>query len=65
MHQRACPCLRAGGKVSRHAADRAEEGQKKKAAPTKKGKQARVWDDAGGARGKGEARGRSWRATCG
>lgn len=51
--------------MSRHAADRAEEGQKKKAAPTKKGKQARVWDDAGGARGKGEARGRSWRATCG
>lgn len=44
-----------GGKVSRHAADRAEEGQKKKAAPTKKGKQARVWDDAGGARGKDDA----------
>ncbi|KAL4418883.1 hypothetical protein ABPG77_010052 [Micractinium sp. CCAP 211/92] len=44
-----------GGKVSRHAADRVEDGHKKKAAPTKKGKQARVWDDAGAARGKEDA----------
>ncbi len=44
--------------MSRHAADRVEDGHKKKVAPTKKGKQARVWDDAGAARGKGESMGR-------
>ncbi|KAL4443319.1 hypothetical protein ABPG75_011056 [Micractinium tetrahymenae] len=44
-----------GGKVSRHAADRAEDGQKKKAAPTKKGKQARVWDTTSAAGGKEDA----------
>lgn len=43
-----------GGKVSRHAAEKVEEVKPKKAAPTKKGKQARVWTD-GGAGGKEDA----------
>ena len=43
-----------GGKVQRHQADRAEEPKKK--APARKGKQARVWDDAGGVKGEPAAR---------
>jgi hypothetical protein len=37
-----------GIKVVARQADRAEEAGKKKAAPAKKGKQARVWGEAGG-----------------
>lgn len=55
---RHCPSFPrcAGGKLARHAAEKAEEAPGKKKPAAKKGKQARVWED-GGAGGKGECLG--------